>query len=521
MASPTATPCASARRRRRKATMPRPDIARRLVGTEPVGDPDTRQAPDAGRVRSHRVRNTVLVLVSLGMSACSLAPAYKVPEVPVAPRYANADTPWTEAKPADRIDSNGWWKLYNDERLNGLQTKLVANNATLAAALAPYEQAAAFTKQVRSDLFPQIGLNGNATRNRESDTRPLRGATSPALYDSYTIGAQLDYEVDLWGRVRDSVAAGTAEEAASAADLASVQLSLQAQLADSYLQLTGFDRDIKVLNESIAAFTRALELTQSRHDGGIASGLDVARAQTQLSNAKSQLTQAQAQRALVQHAIAVLVGDSASTFTLATNDARVQVPTVPLEVPSLILQRLPDIAAAERRTAASNARIGIARSAFFPQLTLDAQGGWQSSAWGNIATAPNRFWSIGPTLLLNVFDGGRRKAGVEAAKAATDEAGAQYRGVVLNAFAQVEDNLTLLRDLGSALTDQRAAADAAQRSVDLSLNRYREGAVGYLDVVQAQTAALDARRSVIDLETQQLRASVQLIRALGGGWSQA
>jgi NodT family efflux transporter outer membrane factor (OMF) lipoprotein len=459
------------------------------------------------------------LLVAAALSGCSLAPAYKAPDVPVAARYANADTPWTEAKPADQLDRNGWWKLYGDARLDDLQAKLLANNATLAAALAHYQQSVAFTRQVRADLFPQIGLSANAQRDRESDTRPLRGATSPSNYNSYTIGAQLDYEVDLWGRVRDSVAAGTAEQAASAADLASVQLSLQATLADNYLQLNGFDRQIKVLRQSIDAFTRALALTQSRHDGGIASGLDVARAQTQLSNAKSQLTQAQAQRALVLHAIAVLVGDSASDFSLATDDAPVKVPTIPLEVPSAILQRRPDIAAAERRTAAANARVGIARSAFFPELTLDAQGGWQSSRWGNIATAPNRFWAIGPSLLLSVFDGGLRKANVDAAKAATEEAGAQYRGVVLNAFAQVEDNLVLLRDLGAALTDQRAAAAAAQRSVDLSLARYREGAVGYLDVVQAQTAALDAERSVIDLETRQLRASVQLVRALGGGWS--
>ncbi|MET0937519.1 MAG: efflux transporter outer membrane subunit [Luteibacter sp.] len=464
-------------------------------------------------------RPELIALLALGLAGCSLAPTYKTPGVPVADQYANAQSPWTEARPADHLDRDAWWKLYGDPRLDDLQGKLLSNNATLAAALAHYRQSEAFTKQVRAGLFPTIGLNGNAQRDRESDTRPLRGATSPALYNSYTLGAQLDYEIDLWGRVADTVAAGTAEQAAASADLASARLSLQAQLADSYLQLNGLDRQVKVLSESIDAFARALELTKSRHEGGISSGLDVARAQTQLSNARSQLTQAQAQRAVVQHAIAVLVGDSASSFTLATNDVQVAVPTIPLDVPSVILQRRPDIAAAERRTAAANARVGVARSAYFPQLTLDAQGGWQSSQWGSIATAPNRFWSIGPTLLLNVFDGGRRKAGVEAARAATDEAGARYRDVVLNAFAQVEDNLTLLRDLGTALTDQRAAADAAQRSVDLSMNRYRNGAVGYLDVVQAQTAALDARRSVIDLETRQLRASVQLIRALGGGWS--
>ena len=458
------------------------------------------------------------LLLSAGLAACSMAPTYKAPEVPVAPQFANTDSPWVEAKPPDHLNRESWWTLYSDTRLDDLQGRLLKNNASLAAAYAHYQEAEAFTKQVRAGLFPTFGLNGNATRNRESDTKPLRGATSPAYYNSYTIGGQLDYEVDLWGRVRDSVTAGTAEQAAAAGDLAAAQLSLQAQLADSYLQLNGQDRQIKVLNESIDAFTKALQLTQSRHDGGIASGLDVARAQTQLSSAKSQLTQAQAQRAVVLHAIAVLVGDSASTFTLDTKDDAVKVPSIPMELPADLLQRRPDIAAAERPTAAANTRVGVAGSAVFPQITLDGQGGWQSSQWGSIATAPNRFWAIGPTVLLNVFDGGRRKAAVESAKAATDEAGAKYRDVVLNAFAQVEDNLTLLRDLGTALTDQRAAADAAQRSVDLSLNRYREGAVGYLDVVQAQTAELDARRSVIDLETRQLRASVALIRALGGGW---
>ncbi|TCV96170.1 NodT family efflux transporter outer membrane factor (OMF) lipoprotein [Luteibacter rhizovicinus] len=464
-------------------------------------------------------RLELVVLLAASLSACSLAPTYQAPVTPEATEYAGATTPWTDAKPADHLARDGWWKLYGDSRLDDLQTRLSKNNADLAAALAHYRQAQAFTSQVRSGLFPQVGLNGNGQRDRQSDTKPLRGSTSPAVYDSYTLGGEVDYEVDLWGRVRDSVAAGTAEEAASAADLASARLSLQAQLADSYLALNGLDRQVKLLQESIDAFERALQLTQTRHQGGIASGLDVARAQTQLSSARSQLQQAQAQRALVEHAIAVLVGDSPSSFHVAAQTDIVPVPTIPLEVPSLLLQRRPDIAAAERRTAAANARIGVARAAYFPQVTLSAQGGYQSDVYGGLLSAPNRFWAIGPNLLLNVFDGGRRKAGVEAAKAATDEAGAKYRGVVLTAFQQVEDNLTLLKDLGSALNDQKAAADAAQRSVDLSMDRYRAGAVGYLDVVQAQTAALDAQRSVLDLQTRQLRASVQLIRALGGGWS--
>ncbi|MBB3226267.1 NodT family efflux transporter outer membrane factor (OMF) lipoprotein [Luteibacter sp. Sphag1AF] len=460
----------------------------------------------------------LVAVLAIGLSGCSLAPTYKAPEVPAAPEYAGAQTPWTDARPADHLDRDGWWKLYGDGRLNELQAQLVANNADLAAAFAHYRQAEAFTSQVRAGLFPQVSLNGNGQRDRQSDTKPLRG-TSPAMYDSYTLGGEVDYEVDLWGRVRDTVAAGTAEQVASAADLASARLSLQAQLADNYLALNGLDRQVKLLQESINAFEKALQLTQTRHTGGIASGLDVARAQTQVSSARSQLQQAQAQRALVEHAIAVLVGASPSSFHVPVQTDIVAVPTIPLDVPSTLLQRRPDIAAAERRTAEANARVGVARAAFFPQVTLTAQGGYQSSAWGGIIDAPNRFWAIGPSLLLNVFDGGRRKAGVEAAKAATDEAGAKYRGVVLSAFQQVEDNLTLIRDLGSALTDQKAAADAAQRSVDLSMDRYRAGAIGYLDVVQAQTASLDAQRSVLDLQTRQLRASVQLIRALGGGWS--
>ncbi|WP_049622193.1 efflux transporter outer membrane subunit [Frateuria defendens] len=464
-----------------------------------------------------KLESGLLIAAALALGGCSLAPAYKAPAVPVAEHYADTG-PWVQAAPAAPLPREGWWRLYRDPQLDRLQQQLLANNPDLAAALAHYRQAEAFSAQARAGLFPQLGVGAAAQRNRQSDTRPLRGAGSPSYYDNYTLGAQLDYEVDLWGRVRNGAAAGRDDAQAAAADLAAVQLSLQAMLADNYLQLRGLDQQVQLLDQSMEAYRRALQLTQSRHEGGIVSGLDVTRAQAQLASAKSLWSQTQAQRALIEHAIAALVGASASDFHLAAETAAIELPAVPLGVPSTLLQRRPDIAAAERRTAAANARVGVARAAWFPSLTLGAAGGYQSTGWGGLVAAPNRFWAIGPTLLLDVFDGGYRKATVAAAKAATDAAGASYRGVVLGAFQQVEDNLALLDHLGTARGDQKDAADASQHALDLALDRYKQGAASYLDVVEAQTMALDAQRSLLDLTTRQLRASVQLIRALGGGW---
>ncbi|MBD8882404.1 efflux transporter outer membrane subunit [Rhodanobacter sp. 7MK24] len=456
--------------------------------------------------------------VAVVLAGCNLAPAYKVPATPVAEQYKDIG-PWVQAQPADQLPRTDWWSSYGDHQLDQLQQRLLAHNADLAAALAHYRQAQALFREARSGYFPQIGASAGAVRQRQSDTAPMRSPTAPADYDTYTAGAQLSYEVDLWGHVRDTVAAGRDEAQATAADLASVQLSLQAQLADDYLALRGLDQQLQLLQQSVDAYRKALQLTQTLHSGGIVSGLDVARAQTQLSTVKSQWAQTAAQRAEMQDAIAVLVGESASQFTLPSQTAAVPLPPIPLAVPSTLLQRRPDIAAAERRTAEANAEIGVARSAYFPSLTLDAQGGFLSKRYADLLTAPNHVWALGPSLLFDLFDGGMRKAQVAAAKAAADEAGAKYRGVVLGAFQQVEDNLALLDRLSAAMVDQQAAAVAAQHALDLAMKQYKVGAASYLDVVQSQTAALQAQSSVLNLGTQQLRASVQLIRALGGGWS--
>lgn len=464
-----------------------------------------------------KITKISLLVSAFFMNACSLAPELKIPEVPVAKNYKET-APWMPARPADELSRGPWWKLFADTQLDDLEQRLIANNPDLAAAVAHYKQAQAYSDQLRSGLFPSLTGTANAQRNRQSDSKPLRGATSASEYSSYTIGVQADYEIDLWKRVGNQVAAGKATADAAQADLESARLSLQAQLAENYIILRGLDKQLALLKDTVTANQKSLDLTKARHDGGIAPGLDVARAQTQRDTAQSQVEQALAQRALTEHAIAVLVGVSVSDFSIAATATEMPVPEIPLGIPSDLLQRRPDIAAAQRRVAADNASIGVARAAFFPSLTLSGIIGFQSDAVGNWIAAPNTFWSIGPSLLLNLFDAGKRKAQIRQAEAVLDESGARYRSVVLNAFQQVEDNLALLNHYHLAAESQQSAADSAQKSLDFAMSRYRAGAVSYLEVATSQTLALQTQRDSLDLNTRQLRASIQLIRALGGGW---
>jgi NodT family efflux transporter outer membrane factor (OMF) lipoprotein len=442
--------------------------------------------------------------------------------VPLADSYKEV-APWTQARPADALPREAWWTLYGDAELDALQLRLIEGSPDLAAALARYDQARAFTDQLRSGLYPTIAGSANAQRIRQSEQRPLRvlGPTSPDEYGSRTLGLQADYEFDLWGRVRNQVAAGKAAEEAARADFESARLSLQALLADLYIALRGTDREIALFTETVAAYRRALELTQSRHDGGLAPGLDVSRAQTQLETARSQSAQESARRAVLEHAIAALVGESPSQFALAPRIAEINLPAIPTSVPSTLLQRRPDIAAAQRRIMAANANVGVARAAYFPAVTLSAAAGYQDSGSGSLLSAPNLFWAIGPSLVLALFDAGKRDAQVAQARAVLDENGARYRGVVLVAFQQVEDNLALLHHYRIAAEAESAAVASAQRSLAFATNRYRDGAASYLDVVISQASALQTQREALDLDTRQRRASVQLIRALGGGWEDA
>ncbi len=451
------------------------------------------------------------------LSACSLAPPLKVPSVPTAVAYKELG-PWTMAQPADRLPRDSWWTLYDSAELDQLETRLIAGNPTLAAALGNYAQAKALSDQARAALFPTLGVGASVTRNRESVNAPLRGPTTPANYNDDTVGGSIGYELDLWGQIRNEVAAGEANAAASAADLENARLSLIGQLVDDYIQLRSLDRNSAILDATVTAYARALTLTQQRHDAGIAPGLDVSQAQTQLDAARSQVAQTLAQRALMEHAIAALLGESASSFSLKPQIVAITLPQIPSGVPSTLLERRPDIAAAQRRMVAANANIGVARAAYYPNLTLGAQGGYQSTSISNWLTAPSSFWAIGPNALLSVFDGGLRRAQVAQARAQFDTAAANYRGVAIGAFQQVEDSLATLNHYHDAAEEEKAALDAAQRTLDLSMALYVKGAVDYLTVVTSQTAVLQTQLESLSLDTQRLRASVDLIRALGGGW---
>ncbi|WP_372784511.1 efflux transporter outer membrane subunit [Phenylobacterium sp.] len=451
------------------------------------------------------------------LAGCSLAPAYAPPATPVAAAYKEQG-PWTPAAPADAQPRGQWWAMFADPVLDGLEARAEQANPSLAAALAAYDQARALAAQARAGLVPEIDGAATTQRARRSDKAPLR-VGGPDAYSTNQAGASVAYEIDLWGRLRN-LAAGAGDRAqASGADLRSMRLSLQADLADDYLTLRSLDAQIRLLDATVAAYARALQLTQILHDGGNATGLDVARAQTQLSTAKAQITDVAAQRALMEHAIAALVGESASSFSLAPVGTALPQPRVAVSAPSVLLQRRPDIAAAERRAAAANADVGVARAAFFPALTLDGSAGWQTAGGVNLLSAPNTFWMVGPQLVGALFDGGRRKAGVRASRAAFDQASANYRGVVLNAFRDVEDQIALANRLAIEAKDQTEAVTAARRTEELANIRYKQGVATYLDVVTAQTAALTAEQSAIQLNTRRLQASVNLTRALGGAWS--
>jgi NodT family efflux transporter outer membrane factor (OMF) lipoprotein len=456
-------------------------------------------------------------VLTLLLGACSFAPPLKTPQIPVAGAYKEIGG-WTQAQPADRLPRDSWWTLYENPELDGLQKKLIAGNPTLATAIASYAQARALSNQARAGLFPTLNLGSGVARNRESINAPLRGPTTPTFYNGNTVGAIVGYELDLWGQIRNEVAASDANATAAAADLENARLALTAQLVEDYVQLRSLDRDSAILDQTVKTYARALGVTRQRHDAGIAPGLDVAQAQTQLDAARSRAAQTLANRALMEHAIAALLGLSASTFSIPTQVVDVKPPHIPAGVPATLLQRRPDIAAAQRRMIAANANIGVARAAYFPSLTLGAQGGFQSTGYSNWLGAPSRFWAIGPNALLSVFDGGLRRAQVAQARAEFDASAANYRGTVVAAFQQVEDSLARLNHFQDAAAEEAAAVDSAQHTLDMSMALYVKGATDYLTVVTSQTAVLQNQLEALNLETLQLLASVDLIRALGGGW---
>jgi NodT family efflux transporter outer membrane factor (OMF) lipoprotein len=451
------------------------------------------------------------------LAGCSFAPKYVPPSLTTPVAYTNMG-PWTPASPADRRPRGDWWLIYGNSTLDRLEKEVDTSNPTLAIALSRYDEAQQYVNEAAAAQYPEIDVFGTATQNRQSAHRPLR-VNGPDVYENDLLLGSFSYELDLWGSVRNAVAAGKDEAQATKDDAASVRLSLEAMLADAYFNMRGLDAQEDLLTKTVATYARALQLTQTQHGGGIVSGLDVGQAQTQYDTARAQLTDVIAQRALYQNEIASLIGVPAPSFGLPVDPALPSPPAIPVAAPSVLLQRRPDVAAAERRAAEANAQIGVARAAFFPTVSIDAAGGFESDGGGvNLFNLSNSLWSLGPSLALTVFDGGRRRAAVKIALDQFNQASEAYRSTALTAFQEVENELVLCNDLAVEASQQNEAVAAANHTLNLSLALYTEGAVTYLNVVTAQTADLDAQSVALAIAARRLVSSVDLVRSLGGGW---
>ncbi|WP_322105448.1 efflux transporter outer membrane subunit [Paraburkholderia sp. J41] len=459
-------------------------------------------------------------LATLG--GCAPGPDYRRPALPVAATYKELEgTGWTLAQPADQASRGAWWTIYGDAALNALEAKVAGANQNVLAAQAHFRAARANVAQQRSQFFPVVTASGDFSRARTSQN-VLYTAKAGHTINDYSAGLDATWEPDLWGRVARSVEAAKANAQASAADMQAVLLSMQAELATDYFELRGIDRERQLIDDAIAAYGDSLDLTQHRYEGGIATDADVGQAQTQLQTTQAQAIDLGVQRAQLEHAIGILIGQSPSTFSLpVAPEAAYSVRAVasPPGVPSTLLERRPDIAAAERRVAAANAEVGVATAAFFPSLMLAVTGGVEATNYGQWLMAPARFWSLGPALAGTLLDFGGREAVREAARAQYDESVAQYRETVLDAFGEVEDNLATLRVLEQEAAAQDRAVTAAQRTLATVQSRYQSGAITYLDVVVAQTTALANERQAVAIARRRMAASVALVKALGGGWS--
>ena len=453
------------------------------------------------------------------LSGCAVGPRYSRPTAPVPPAYKEEPPGWKTAQPNDQIARGKWWEIFGDSQLNTLEEQINVANQSLKAALAQFEQARALVRFNRADYYPTVSAGVSASRNRQSQNRALATTLSKTNYTDLTLPLSVSYEPDVFGRVRRTVEAARSNAQASAGDLESVRLSLHAELAVDYFQLRTLDAEEQLLNDNVVAFEKALQLTQNRYQGGIASAVDVAQAQTQLETTRSQAIDIQLQRSQFEHAIAVLIGQPASSFGIPSAPWTMPPPVIPPGLPSDLLERRPDIAASERRVSAANAQIGVARAAYFPLLSLTGLGGFESSSVGNWFSGPSGFVSAGASAVVTALDVGGRRAVSEQARAAYDQTVANYRETVLNAFQEVEDNLAALRILENEAKTQDAAVAAAQHFLDLSTNRYKGGVVSYLEVITAQSIALTDERAGVDILRRRMTASVQLIKALGGGWN--
>jgi multidrug efflux system outer membrane protein len=458
------------------------------------------------------------VLALTALAGCAVGPNYERPEATAIPAaYTGVSDEWKIAAPQAHLPKGNWWDIFGDPELNRLEADAAAANQDLKAAAARFNQARAVADVARSGLFPRLGVSFLPTRQHDSENRPVGGMPGKT-YESFTVPFDLSYEIDLWGRVRRTVESAQAQEQASADDVEAVRLAMQAEVAADYLAIRALDADKALLLSNIEVYRKSLALVRNRRAGGIVSDLDVAQAETILYTAEAQLPDIALQRAKFQNALAVLTGKNASLFCVAERPLDLPPLVIPPGLPSELLERRPDIAAAERRMAAANANIGVAQGAFFPTIRFTGLAGFQSTDIGTLFDWPSRFWAVGPSLSLPLFQGGQLRAGLRQAEAAYDEGVARYRATVLAAFADVENNLAAEHLLASEYEKESVALQSARKQLQVANNRYSAGLVTYLEVATAENAALGIERASVRLRGQQLVAAVALIKSLGGGW---
>jgi NodT family efflux transporter outer membrane factor (OMF) lipoprotein len=456
-----------------------------------------------------------MVGVSLWLAGCMVGPKYVRPTADVPANYKENPN-FTVAQPSDAIAKGKWWEIYQDQQLNSLEEQVAVSNFNLKFAEERFLQARAAVRIFRSGLYPTVSGSLDVTRTHASSRAP--NTSAPFNYNNFVIPVDASYEADVWGRVRREVQSSRAEAQATAADLANVQLSLQSELALDYFALRGLDAQKQLLDSTVVSYEKALELTQTRYKGGLASAVDVAQAQTQLETTRAEAIDVEVQRAEFEHAIAVLIAKPPANFALPPLPLTAPPPGFPAGVPSELLERRPDIAAAERRVEEANANIGVARAAYFPTITLSGAGGFQTSALGTLLQGPAGFWSLAGQAAEVLFDAGLRRGQNEQARALYNQSVDAYRETIVEAFQQVEDNLAALRILDQESTTQSGAVAAAQHSLALSTTRYKGGVTNYLEVTTAQSTALSNEITAVNLLSRRLSASVLLIKAIGGGW---
>jgi outer membrane protein, multidrug efflux system len=458
-----------------------------------------------------------------GVSGCKVGPNYHRPDVPLAPAWKE-EAPWRTANPQDSLPKGDWWAIFNDADLTQYEAQAIKANQTIEAARNQLLQARAAARISQSGLFPQVNAGASGQRSRSSAHQPTVSGlplANAATQNTFTIPFTVNWEADVFGGVRRSAEASNALYQAQAASLENVRLLITSELAVDYFSLRELDVEISVVESAANYQEKALRLVRNRHDGGVASGLDVAQQETQLNATRTQATLLRQQRAQFEHAIAALVGIPAPLFTIAAKPLTTEPPVIPAGIPSDVLERRPDVAQAERQMAAQNAQIGVARSAYFPSIGIFGNGGFESTDLANILTAPSGFWALGANVAQSVLNGGRRRAQVDFAKSGYDATVANYRQSVLTSFEEVEDGLSGLRILAQAAQTQQQAVDAAQRALQIATDRYTGGLVTYLDVVTAEQVLLDNQRLAAQILRQRLVTSVGLVKALGGGWDAA